>query len=197
MAFYISAVNLALGFWLADLSRKSFHMQQENVTIYVYAGFLFGLLLSRLLSVYFLVYLTVNSARHLHNSMLGGILKAPVLFFDTNPAGRILNRFSKDMECMDETLPYNLVNISFFIPEHIFGILLICITNYWMILGYLCCLFPSILLVRYYLRSSVEMRRLEAISASSVYSFVDETISGITVIRNFGREEQFQETLFR
>ncbi|XP_078362107.1 ATP-binding cassette sub-family C member 4-like [Oculina patagonica] len=191
------ALNMSLGFWLADLSRKTLNMQQENVNIYIYAGFQFGLLFSRLLAVYFLLHLTVNSARNLHNSMLSGILKAPVLFFDTNPAGRILNRFSKDTECMDETLPSNLAIISFFIPEHVFGMLLICITNYWMVLGYLCCIIPAILLVRYYLRSSVEMRRLEAISASSVYSLVDETISGITVIRNFGKEEQFQETLFR
>ncbi|KAL9980575.1 hypothetical protein ACROYT_G009180 [Oculina patagonica] len=191
------AVNMFLGFWLADLSRETLDMQQENANIYIYAGFQFGLLLSRLLAVYFLLHLTVNSARNLHNSMLGGILKAPVLFFDTNPAGRILNRFSKDTECLDETLPSNLATISFFITEHVFGILLVCITNYWMVLGYLCCIIPAFLLVRYYLRSSVEMRRLEAISASSVYSFVDETISGITVIRNFGREEQFQETLFR
>ncbi|KAL9980573.1 hypothetical protein ACROYT_G009176 [Oculina patagonica] len=191
------AVNLALGFWLADLSRKSFHVQQENVNIYIYAGFQFGLLLSRLLAVYFLLHLTVNSARNLHNSMLKGILKAPVLFFDTNPAGRILNRFSKDTECLDETLPQTLIGMSFFVPDNIFAILLICLANYRMALAYICCLFPAFLLVRYYLRSSVEMRRLEAISASSVYSFVDETISGITVIRNFGREQQFQETLFR
>ena len=172
-------------------------MQQENVNIYVYAGFQFGLFLSRLMGVYFLLHLTVKSARHLHSSMLGGILKAPVLFFDTNPAGRILNRFSKDTECMDETLPQILATITFFVPDSAFAILFICMTNYRMALVYLCCLLPMVLLVRYYLRSSVEMRRLEAISASSVYSFVDETISGITVIRNFEREKQFQETLFR
>ena len=153
--------------------------------------------MSSLLGIYCLLYLTVNSARHLHNSMLGGILKAPVLFFDTNPAGRILNRFSKDTECMDEMLPQDMTNMGFFITDIFFAFLLICITDYWMILAFLCCSVPAVLLVRYYIRSSVEMRRLEAISASSVYSCVDETISGITVIRNFGREEQFQKTLFR
>jgi ATP-binding cassette subfamily C (CFTR/MRP) protein 4 len=129
--------------------------------------------------------------------MLGGILKAPMLFFDTNPAGRILNRFSKDIEYIDEMLPQTLNETSFFIPDHFFSILLICIANYWLILPYLGCLFPAVLLVRYFLRSSVEIRRLEAVSASSVYSFVDETISGIKVIRNFGREKEFQETFFR
>ena len=34
-----------------------------------------------------------------------GIIKAPIQFFDENPSGRILNRFSKDMSQMDELLP--------------------------------------------------------------------------------------------
>ena len=165
--------------------------------MYIYAGFQFGLLFTWLLAVYCLLHLTVRSARHLHNSMLGGILKAPVLFFDTNPAGRILNRFSKDTEFMDELLPQDLTNISFFITDIFFAFLLICLTDYWMIIMWVFCLVPAVLLVRYYVRSSVEMKRLESICASTVYSCVDETISGITIIRGFGREIQFKENLFR
>ena len=193
----ISAVNLSLGFWLANLSRETLQDQQVDENVYIYAGFQFGLLFSWLLGVYCLLHLTVRSARHLHNSMLGGILKAPVLFFDTNPAGRILNRFSKDTESMDEMLPKNLTIISFFITDIFFAFLLICLTNYWMIIMCLFCSVPAVLLVRYYIRSSVEMKRNEAISASSVYSCVDETIAGITVIRSFGREMQLRETLLR
>ena len=188
---------MTLGFWLAGFSKKTLEMQQDSANIYIYGGFQLGFFLSWLLGVYFLLYLTVKCAKNLHNSMLSGILKAPVLFFDTNPAGRILNRFSKDTETMDELLPQSLIGISFFLPEHVFGILLIFMTDHRMILAYVCCLIPGVLLIQYNLRSSLEMKRLEAISASSVYSFVDETISGVSVIRTFRREKQFQETFFR
>ena len=47
----------------------------------------------------------INSSKNLHNSMLSEILKATVLFFDTNPIGRILNRFSRDIGIVDELLP--------------------------------------------------------------------------------------------
>ena len=37
--------------------------------------------------------------------MLSAVVKAPVLFFDTNPVGRVLNRFSRDINIMEELLP--------------------------------------------------------------------------------------------
>ena len=45
------------------------------------------------------------ASRNLHNSMFDNILKAPPRFFDTNPSGAILNRFSKDIGSMDDMLP--------------------------------------------------------------------------------------------
>lgn len=47
----------------------------------------------------------MNSSKALHNKMFNCLLKAPMAFFDTNPCGRILNRFSKDMGAVDEMLP--------------------------------------------------------------------------------------------
>ncbi|XP_020936935.1 multidrug resistance-associated protein 4-like isoform X3 [Sus scrofa] len=50
-------------------------------------------------------YVLVNSSQTLHKQMLESVLRAPVLFFDRNPTGRILNRFSKDTGHMDDLLP--------------------------------------------------------------------------------------------
>lgn len=49
--------------------------------------------------------LCMRASQCLHDSMFGNILQAPMKFFDTNPSGRILNRFSKDVGAMDELLP--------------------------------------------------------------------------------------------
>ena len=52
--------------------------------------------------------MSVHSSRILHSEMLANILRAPMMFFDTTPIGRILNRFSRDMETVDGLLPYTI-----------------------------------------------------------------------------------------
>ncbi len=50
----------------------------------------------------------VKASKHLHHSMLMNILRSPMSFFDTTPIGRILNRFSRDVETVDNVLPEQL-----------------------------------------------------------------------------------------
>ena len=53
----------------------------------------------------FLVISSMIGAKTLHNNMLSNIIRSPMSFFDITPTGRILNRFSKDIYTIDETIP--------------------------------------------------------------------------------------------
>ena len=63
------------------------------------------------------------------------ILKAPVLFYDTNPSGRIMNRFSKDIGIVDEFLPPTSLLAIQYILQTLASIIVTCSTNYWAIFG--------------------------------------------------------------
>lgn len=60
-----------------------------------------------MLGVFGLAYGSMRAANHLHNQMLDCILRSPMSFFDTTPIGRIINRFSKDVNIMDVNLMMN------------------------------------------------------------------------------------------
>jgi ATP-binding cassette subfamily C (CFTR/MRP) protein 1 len=52
------------------------------------------------------VYLAAYAAsKTLHSTVLYGVLRAPMSFFDTTPIGRVINRFSKDIDSVDSSLP--------------------------------------------------------------------------------------------
>jgi ATP-binding cassette subfamily C (CFTR/MRP) protein 4 len=56
----------------------------------------------------FSFYLFVKASQSLHNRMLRSVLRAKIEFFDMNPLGRILNRFSADVGISDKTLPLTI-----------------------------------------------------------------------------------------
>lgn len=50
----------------------------------------------------------LRASNILHLVLLGGVIRTPLSFFDTTPVGRILSRFSKDVDVLDNTLPQNI-----------------------------------------------------------------------------------------
>ena len=53
-------------------------------------------------------YCLIRASRRLHHRMLKSILRSMIQFYDTNPLGRILRRFSVDVGICDETLPLTI-----------------------------------------------------------------------------------------
>lgn len=47
----------------------------------------------------------VRATKILHRALLGNIVRNPMSFFDTTPSGRIVNRFSKDIDTLDTVIP--------------------------------------------------------------------------------------------
>eukprot|EP00731_Ephydatia_muelleri_P007353 Em0003g1601a len=124
--------------------------------------------------------------------LLTSILDFPIRFFDSNPIGRILNRLSKDVFTLDDLLP--TVVIEFLLVTLRFTAILLTntIANVWIVIP--TCLFMATLLILrlYYMKTSREIKRLEAIACSPIYSKLSESLLGLSTIRSFGREKMVQ-----
>ncbi|NWH91829.1 MRP4 protein, partial [Aegithalos caudatus] len=81
-----------------------------NFYLGIYAGLTVATILFGIIRSLLMFQVLVNSGQILHNKMFQSILKAPVLFFDRNPIGRILNRFSKDIGHLDDLLPLTFLD---------------------------------------------------------------------------------------
>lgn len=74
----------------------------------VYAALGMGNAIGVLIATLVSAYSAIRASRSLHASMLFAVLRSPMSFFDTTPLGRIVNRFSKDVYAVDETIPRSL-----------------------------------------------------------------------------------------
>ena len=140
---------------------------------------------------------SLRCSERLHDKMVVAILQATALFFDSNPVGRILNRFSKDIGCLDEMLPKTFlaaIQRVFFLFA---SIIAPTITNPWLLLTVVLLAVVVVYISRYYLKTSRDLKRLESICRSPVFSHISETLNGLDTIRTRGRQRDFVDQFYR
>uniref|UniRef100_A0A8C6CPX6 Multidrug resistance-associated protein 4 n=1 Tax=Moschus moschiferus TaxID=68415 RepID=A0A8C6CPX6_MOSMO len=149
---------------------------------------LFGI--ARSLLVFFVL---VSSSQTLHNQMFESILRAPVLFFDRNPIGRILNRFSKDIGHMDDLLPLTFLDFiqTFLQVIGVVGVAVAVIP--WIAIPLVPLGIIFFVLRRYFLETSRDVKRLESTTRSPVFSHLSSSLQGLWTIRAYKAEQRFQE----
>ncbi|KIP05008.1 hypothetical protein PHLGIDRAFT_14797, partial [Phlebiopsis gigantea 11061_1 CR5-6] len=157
----------------------------------VYAGlgvsqaigfFLMGMLFSLL---------TYYASRELHRSSIKRVMHAPMSFFETTPLGRIMNRFAKDIDTIDNMLGDSL-RMFFSTLSNILGaIILIAIVLPWFLIAVFSISALYLWAAIFYRASARELKRLDAILRSSLYSHFSESLSGLATIRAYGEQERF------
>ncbi|KAI7876125.1 P-loop containing nucleoside triphosphate hydrolase protein [Lichtheimia hyalospora FSU 10163] len=136
-----------------------------------------------------LYYGSLRGARRLFNQLLDRVIHAPMRFFDTTPIGRLLNRFGADMVVID----MQMARTASMMVECVTGmvassIIISAITPQFIVLA----LITGML----YLHCSRELKRLNSISRSPIYSHFTETLAGAVTIRAFAQQRQFLVNMY-
>ncbi|CCO28288.1 Oligomycin resistance ATP-dependent permease YOR1 [Rhizoctonia solani AG-1 IB] len=129
----------------------------------------------------------------LHRGAMKRLMHAPMSFFDTTPLGRIMNRLTKDVDTIDNTLGDALRMLAGTMSQILGAIILIAILLPWFLIPV-----ASILVIYYwaalfYRSSARELKRLDAILRSSLYGHFSESLSGLATIRAYDEVGRFQE----
>ena len=165
------------------------------ISIYAFLGL--AVIVTANLQMAWVFYGGITAARRLHNSLLDRVMHAPLRFFEVTPIGRILNRFSKDIESVDNSV---MDTIKWFCEKILDGCVIIVVIG--SIIPAFLWLVPLIAgafgYVSYiYLRCSRELKRFESVSRSPIYAQFSETLSGVCTIRAYGAEERFSKVNVR
>jgi len=183
--------------WLSLLTRKSPDDQRDKTNLAICGCLVGASFVFAILRAYGFLLVSLKCSERLHDKMVVAILQAPVLFFDSNPVGRILNRFSKDIGCVDELLPKTFLFSIQLVLLVIASILVPVVTNPWLLLAVVPTTVAVVYISKYYLKTARELKRLESICRSPVFSHLSETLSGLDTIRTRGRQKDFVDQFYR
>uniref|UniRef100_UPI0037E78B7D multidrug resistance-associated protein 1 n=1 Tax=Semicossyphus pulcher TaxID=241346 RepID=UPI0037E78B7D len=133
----------------------------------------------------------ILASRFLHQSMLYDVLRSPMSFFERTPSGNLVNRFAKEMDTIDSVIP-SIIKMFMGSMFNVVGscvIILIATPLVAIIIPVLGLLY--LFVQRFYVASSRQLKRLESVSRSPIYTHFNETLLGTSVIRAFGEQERF------
>lgn len=135
-----SGFNLGTNLWLSAWSDDSLDFKTyndsslRNKRLGVYAALGICESIFNLLSTIVMNLAIVNGARWIHEKMLTRLIRAPMSFYDTTPLGRILNRFTKDIDTADTTISFNLRLLTSQFFRAIVSIVVICLETTYLII---------------------------------------------------------------
>ncbi len=133
----------------------------------------------------------VMAGRDLHDRALRAVLGAPVRFFDSTPIGRILNRFSQDVDAIERNLPWSFEHTvrGAFLTLGSIAVLVTILPLTIVVVVPVILLFLKVQAM--YRRCAREAQRLYSISRSPRFAHFKETLNGLSVIRGLHKGDWF------
>jgi ATP-binding cassette, subfamily C (CFTR/MRP), member 1 len=182
--------NLMTSLWLSYWTSNRFNMSTgQYIGIYAGLGAVQALLMfcfSFLLSIF-----GTRSSKSMLRNAITRVLRAPMSFFDTTPLGRITNRFSRDVDVMDNTLS-DAMRMYFFTLSMITSVFALTIAFFPFFAIALVPLFILFIMAASYYRASArEVKRFESVLRSNLFAKFGEGLSGVASIKAYGLKDRF------
>ncbi|GEM08785.1 ABC transporter [Rhodotorula toruloides] len=137
------------------------------------------------------IWFGTTAARNLHHMALEKVTQAPMSFFDTTPLGRLMNRFSKDTDSIDNRLNDSLRMCLATIAQIGASIIVIAIVYPYFLIPTAVVLALFGMTSNFYRASARTIKRHDNVLRSFLYAWFGESLTGLSTIRAFGEKERF------
>ncbi|KAG0378058.1 hypothetical protein BGX24_004851 [Mortierella sp. AD032] len=200
LSFFIyilsQASQIGVNVWLQHWSSRSEDRQRDDVPLFlgVYAALVLSYMASDI-GVNLIIFVGggIRSSKLLHDRLADKVLRLPMSFFDTTPVGRIVNRFSTDMDNLDSEMPNNVTDVYYFLSI-VLGTIIVISINLPIFLALVpILLFFYFWIQIYYMRTSRALKRIHMVSKSPLYQHFAETLAGVSTIRAMRAHSRFSE----
>ncbi|KAH3676265.1 hypothetical protein WICMUC_002142 [Wickerhamomyces mucosus] len=187
--------SLTANYWLKNWSEDNERNgTNKHVLRYVAVYSFFGLgsgffTLGR--TIFMWVFCAIRSSTVLHNNMAKSVLRAPMSYFETTPIGRIMNRFSSDMNKIDERLPKVFAGLFASTIRTVFtlGFIAVNMPSFFIVVLVLSMIY--IFYQRYYVATSRDLKRIVSISRSPIFSHLQESLAGFETVLAYDQADRF------
>ncbi|KAF9578866.1 hypothetical protein BGW38_005130, partial [Lunasporangiospora selenospora] len=182
--FLQQAANVLGNQWISWWSSDKFDLTTDE-----YMGIYVAWTLAQLVLVFaaslLLSFAVIKTAGAMHDNAFGMVLHSPLAFFDTTPLGRILNRFSKDVDTMDNVLWSTLYEFTITSVTVLGTVILIIVSFPWLALAVVVIAVLYYALSIYYRTTSREVKRLDSNMRSFLYAYFSECLTGLGTIKAY------------
>lgn len=183
--------NLFTSTWLSFWVEYKWRNRSDGFYIGFYAAFTVLALVTLTLGFLGVIYVMNMSSRTLNIRAAERILYVPMSYMNVTPMGRIINRFTKDTDVLDNEMGDRMAMIIYF-ASFIGGVLILCIIYLpWFAIAVPFLIFIFFGFANFYQASGREIKRLEAVQRSLVYNNFNETLTGLDTIRGYDKIDVF------
>jgi ABC-type multidrug transport system fused ATPase/permease subunit len=190
-AIFGQLLSMMADYWLRLWASEAYGPQDQPLYQWVFALLVLATILVGYHKVELWFYFTNIASKEMHLQSLWGVLHSPLRFFVANPTGRILNRFTKDQNQVDELFPSTFFDCFQCVLFCLSSLVLVCASVPWLLIVMAG---VGALFVYYrnrYIKSSLEVKRIEAVTRSPVYADFSATLDGLSTLRAYQLQGRF------
>ncbi|ODQ82974.1 hypothetical protein BABINDRAFT_170062 [Babjeviella inositovora NRRL Y-12698] len=196
MMILTTAISVASNFWLKHWSEENARHGSNtdvwrNVGMYAVLGI--GSSLATLVrQIVMWCFCSIRASRELHDRMARAVMRSPMSFFETTPIGRVMNRFSQDMNRVDEGLPRIFAGFFTSCIRAAFTLLVVVSAMPSFAVIVLLLMVVYIYYQMMYIATSRELKRIVTVTHSPIFAHLQETLNGVDTVRAYKQEARFK-----